>query len=68
MLLNHFVVNELKYCMSHSYTQTGHILFMGADGHINEATPVLQYHLEAILCLVVLCSNQTCSPVYSYND
>lgn len=55
MLLHHIVVNEVKYCVSHSDTQAGHILFMGTDGHINEATPVLQYHLEAILCLICLC-------------
>lgn len=51
MLLYHIVVNELK--CSHSDTQTGHIMFMGTDGHTFKTTRVLQNRLEAILCFIL---------------
>lgn len=60
-LLNHSVVNELEYSMSHSDTQTGQILFTGTDGHTDETPPK---PFGRYFALNLTSPVQTCSSVY----
>lgn len=67
-LLNHTVVNEPEYSMSHSDTQTGQILFTGTDGRTNENYSCSPKPFGSYFVLNLTSPVQTRSSVYFYND